>query len=67
MSMKECIDSYSFRVSEKETQFRDLFGKEELTEARKRYYAEHNGTIDYLFITAILSPFCKFTLSIFCA
>jgi hypothetical protein len=48
MSMKECIDSYSFRVSEKETQFRDLFGKEELTEARKRYYAEHNGTIDYL-------------------
>lgn len=48
MSMKEYIDSYSFRVSEKETQFRDLFGKKELTEARKRYYAEHHGTIDYL-------------------
>ena len=45
---KECIDSYSFRVSEQETQFRDLFGKGELTEARKRYYAEHHGVIDYL-------------------
>lgn len=30
MSMKECIDSYSFRVCEQETMFRDLFGLEEL-------------------------------------
>lgn len=46
MSIKECIDSYSFRVSEQETMFRDLFGKEEFIEARKRYYVE--CTIDYL-------------------
>ena len=48
MSIKECIDSYTSQVSEQETMFRDLFGKEELTEARKRYYAEHHGIIDYL-------------------
>lgn len=35
-------------MSEQETMFRDLFGKEELKEARKRYYAEHHGVIDYL-------------------
>ena len=39
MSIKECIDSYSFRVSEQETMFRDLFGKCELDEARKTYFA----------------------------
>ena len=48
MSIKECIDSYSFRVSEHETVFRDLFGKEEFIEARKRYYAEYRGKIDYV-------------------
>ena len=48
MSMQEYVRSYTFRVSEQETMFRDLFGKEELTEARKMYYAEHHGTIDYL-------------------
>lgn len=48
MSIKECIDSYSFRVSEQEHRFRDLFGKEELKEARKRYYEECHRTIDYL-------------------
>ena len=48
MSIKECIDSYSFRVSEQETIFRDLFGREELKEARTRYYVEHHGVIDYL-------------------
>lgn len=47
MSIKECIDSYSFRVSEQETMFRDLFGREELKEARTRYYAECR-TIDYI-------------------
>lgn len=46
--MKECIDNYYFQVSEQETIFRDLFGKEELEEARKRYYAKHHGTINYL-------------------
>ena len=35
-------------MSEQEHRFRDLFGKEEFTEARKRYYEEHHGVIDYL-------------------
>lgn len=35
-------------MSEQEHRFRDLFGKEELTEARKRYYEECHRTIDYL-------------------
>lgn len=48
MSTKECMDNYSFQVSEQEIMFRDLFGREELKEARKRYYAEHHGVIDYL-------------------
>lgn len=41
MSIKHCIDNYSFRVSEQEHQFRDLFGKEELKEARASYYSKH--------------------------
>lgn len=48
MSIKECIDNYYFQVSEQEHRFKDLFGKEEFTEVRKRYYAEHHGVIDYL-------------------
>lgn len=48
MSMKECIDSYSFRVSEKETQFRDLFGKEELEEVRKKGFAQNKPYLQYL-------------------
>lgn len=35
-------------MSEQEHRFRDLFGKEEFAEARKRYYAEHHGVMDYL-------------------
>lgn len=35
-------------MSEQEHRFRDLFGKEELIEARKRYYEEYHRTIDYL-------------------
>ena len=46
MSIKECIDNYYFQVSEQEYIFRDLFGKEELIEARKRYYFE--STVDYI-------------------
>lgn len=48
MSIKECIDSYSFRVSEQETVFRDLFGKEELKEVRKRGFAQSKPYLQYL-------------------
>lgn len=48
MSIKECIDSYSFRVSEQETQFRDLFGKEELEEVRKRGFTQSKPYLQYL-------------------
>ena len=34
-------------MSEQETIFRDLFGREELKEARTGYYAEYR-TIDYI-------------------
>lgn len=46
--MKECIDSYSFRVSEQETIFRDLFGKEELEEVKKRGFAQSKPYLQYL-------------------
>ena len=48
MSIKECIDSYSFRVSEQETMFRDLFGKEELEEVRKRRFTQNKPYLQYL-------------------
>lgn len=48
MSIKECIDNYSFRVSEQETIFRDLFGKEELEEVRKRGFAQSKPYLQYL-------------------
>lgn len=48
MSIKECIDSYSFRVSEQETMFRDLFGKEELEEVRKKGFAQSKPYLQYL-------------------
>lgn len=48
MSIKECIDSYSFRVSEQETMFRDLFGKEELEEVRKNGFAQSKPYLQYL-------------------
>lgn len=48
MSIKECINSYSFRVSEQETMFRDLFGKEELEEVRKRGFVRSKPYLQYL-------------------
>lgn len=48
MSIKECIDSYSFRVSEQETMFRDLFGKEELEEVRKQRFTQSKPYLQYL-------------------
>lgn len=48
MSIKECIDSYSFQVSERETMFRDLFGKEELEEVRKMSFTQSKPYLQYL-------------------
>lgn len=48
VSMKECIDNYSFRVSEQETMFRDLFGKEELEEVKKRGFTQSKPYLQYL-------------------
>lgn len=36
MSIQEYVRSYTSQVSEQETMFRDLFGKEELEEVRKK-------------------------------
>lgn len=46
--MKECIDNYYFRVSEQETMFRDLFGKEELEEVKKRGFTQSKPYLQYL-------------------
>lgn len=46
--MKECIDNYYFRVSEQETMFRDLFGKEELEEVKKRRFTQSKPYLQYL-------------------
>lgn len=48
MSIKECIYSYYFQVSEQETMFRDLFGKEELEEVRKKSFAQSKPYLQYL-------------------
>lgn len=48
VSIKECIDSYSFRVSEQEHRFRDLFGKEELEEVKKRGFTQSKPYLQYL-------------------
>lgn len=48
MSIKECIDNYSYQVSEQETMFRDLFGREELEEVRKRGFTKSKPYLQYL-------------------
>lgn len=48
MSIKECTYSYYFQVSEQETMFRDLFGKEELEEVRKKSFAQSKPYLQYL-------------------
>lgn len=47
MSILKYIENYSFKVCEQEMMFRDLFGLQELKEARKKYY-EEGGTKTYL-------------------
>ena len=48
MSLAECMHNYSFRVSEQETMFRDLFGKEELEEVRKKGFTQSKPYLQYL-------------------
>lgn len=48
MSIKECIDNYSSQVSEQETMFRDLFGREELEEVRKKGFTQSKSYLQYL-------------------
>lgn len=48
MSIKECIYNYYFQVSEQETMFRDLFGKEELEEVRERGFLQRKPYLQYL-------------------
>lgn len=48
IKVKECIYSYYFQVREQETLFRDLFGKEELEEVRKKSFAQSKPYLQYL-------------------
>jgi hypothetical protein len=48
MSMQEYVRSYTSQVSEQETMFRDLFGKEELEEVRKKGFAQSKPYLQYL-------------------
>lgn len=48
MSLAECMHNYSFRVREQETMFRDLFGKEELEEVRKKGFTQSKPYLQYL-------------------
>lgn len=45
---EEYVRSYTFRVSEQETMFRDLFGKEEFEEVRKKGFAQRKPYLQYL-------------------
>mgnify|MGYP001000934113 FL=1 len=45
---EEYVRSYTFRVSEQETMFRDLFGKEEFEEVRKKGFAQSKPYLQYL-------------------
>lgn len=48
MSIQEYVRSYTSKVSEQETRFRDLFGKEELEEARKKSFTQNKSYLQYL-------------------
>lgn len=48
MSIKNYTDSYSFMVCEQEQRFRDLFGKDELDEARKKFFSGNTQEELYL-------------------
>lgn len=46
--MQEYVRSYTSQVSEQETMFRDLFGKEELEEVRKNGFEQSKPYLQYL-------------------
>lgn len=48
MSIQEYVRSYTSKVSEQETMFRDLFGKEELEEVRKKGFVQSKPYLQYL-------------------
>lgn len=48
MSIQEYVRSYTSQVSEQETMFRDLFGKEELEEVRKNGFTQSKPYLQYL-------------------
>ena len=48
MSIQEYLRSYNSQVSEQEAMFRDLFGKEELEEVRKKGFAQNKPYLQYL-------------------
>ena len=48
MSIQEYVRSYTSQVSEQETRFRDLFGKEEFEEARKKSFTQNKSYLQYL-------------------
>ena len=48
MTMQEYVRSYTSQVSEQETMFRDLFGKEELEEVRKNGFEQSKPYLQYL-------------------
>lgn len=45
---EEYVRSYTSQVSEQETMFRDLFGKEEFEEVRKNDFAQRKPYLQYL-------------------
>ena len=48
MEMQGFIDNYNSKVSEQETIFRDLFGKEELKEVRRKAFTQTKPYLEYL-------------------
>lgn len=48
MSIEQYIDNYNSKVSEQETIFRDLFGKEELQEVKRKAFTQIKSYLEYL-------------------
>lgn len=48
MEMQGFIDNYNSKVSEQETIFRDLFGKEELQEVKRKAFTQTKSYLEYL-------------------
>ena len=48
MTMQNYIDNYNSKVSEQEIIFRDLFGKEELQEVKRKAFTQTKSYLEYL-------------------